>query len=41
MFGSSEILARVLVEERQRATECSKSYREWCLTEYRREIRHG
>ncbi len=41
MFGVSEELARTLAKERSQAVTCKGEYREWCLTECCRGVRHG
>ncbi len=41
MFVVPEGVARVLVRERMRETECRGEIRTWCSQEFRAGIRHG
>ncbi len=41
MFGASEGYVQALMKERVMVAECKGERREWCLHEYRTEIRHG
>ncbi len=41
MFGVSEGMAQVLIQERRRALDCRGELRTWCTQEFRTVIRHG